>query len=135
MDISLTQQLTSFAASLFLGVIIGIIYEVFRTVRSLFGGGTVVVFIQDIVFWVINSFVVYLFFLVFTKGIVRYFVLIGTFIGFIIYLKTVGRFTAFLFRQLFRPIKFLARQWVKLTKYLFNKIFSSKKTKIISENT
>lgn len=135
MEISLTQQVTSFAASLILGALLGIVFEVFRTVRSLFGGGTVAVFIQDVVFWIISSFVVYIFFLIFTKGTVRYFVLIGAFLGFTVYMKTIGKFTAFLFRQIFRPIKFAVQQLIKLAKLLSKRIFSAKKAKIISENT
>lgn len=135
MDISISEQLISFASSLVLGAVLGVVYELFRTVRSLFGGGTVSVFIQDILFWIISSFIVYLFLLVFTEGTVRIFVIIGMFMGFYVYLKTLGRFIAFFFRQLFRPIKFLCFQAIKLIKKPVMLIFSYKNKKIISENT
>lgn len=135
MDISLSQQLFSFVSSIILGAILGIVYELFRTVRSLFGGGTVTVFIQDVLFWIISAFITYTFFLIFTNGTVRIFVIIGMLIGFYIYLKTFGRIIAFLFRQIFRPVKFLCSHIFKLIKKLFTLIFSHKNNKIISENT
>ncbi len=138
MEISLTQQVITFGASVVLGAVLGVVYELFRTVRSLFGGRTVAVFLQDVLFWIVSAFVVYTFFLIFTGGTVRYFVLAGAAVGLIIYLKTVGRLTAYLFSKMFMPVRYAARKIATGIKWLFSKIFSrktGKKRKIISENT
>ena len=135
MDISILQQLTAFVASSILGIGLGILFEFFRTVRSLLGGRAAGVFVQDLLFWIVSAFVVYTFFLLFTNGIVRIFALIGCGLGFWIYMKTLGKITSFLFRQIFRPVKYLFGLLRQAVVCVCKRIFLHKKGKIISENT
>jgi len=103
--ISLIGQLTTFCYSIVLGLICGLIYDVFRLLRIAFRCGAILVFLTDIIFWLLCAFLTYSFLLCFTDGTVRFYVLIAAAAGFIIYLLTIGKLTRKVFLFVFKPFK------------------------------
>ena len=130
MDISLTSQLLSFFYAVAMGLVFGVIYDVFRLFRVFTKGRTAAVFIEDILFWTVCAFICYSFMLIFTHGTVRIYVVLAAMSGFYVYQKTVGKLTALLFRCLYKPV-FLLK---KSLKRIFAKIIS-KNTKKLEQNS
>ncbi len=96
-------QAASFAASLVLGVLFGVLYDVIRFTRVLLcvdvrpprgrhgWFGCVIVALGDLAFFTTAAVLMCVFFFVTNNGEVRGFALVGAFCGFLIYYNTVGR--------------------------------------------
>lgn len=104
MGISLSSQILTFLYAVLLGAIFGIIFDMFRLFRVFTKGNVFAVAAEDILFFVICAFLCYVFMLVFTHGTVRMYVFIASAAGFLIYYRTVGRLTLFLFSTFHKRI-------------------------------
>jgi spore cortex biosynthesis protein YabQ len=93
-------QFNVFVYSLILGVILGMLYDVFRIVRIIFKPKEFGVFIQDMVYFILSAFLTFIFMIGFNDGEIRFYVLIGEGIGFCVYHLTVGRFFVLCMRYL-----------------------------------
>lgn len=87
-EISNALQLISFFRAIGLGVILCLLYDVFRVIRTVYNNSDLMIFIEDIIYFVIISPVVFLFLLATTNGEIRIYILVAVLIGF-----TVSRFT------------------------------------------
>ena len=115
-EISLTQQCMFFLWSVLLGVVTGILYDVFRIIRIAFRHNAVMVFFEDILFCMITSCMLILMIFCANYGIVRWFSVMGCAAGFFIYFETAGkavvgaagRIISFIKRYIVSPITSLA---------------------------
>ncbi len=105
LGLTITEQTLVFLYSLLLGVLLCAIYDVFRIIRIAFGGKTITVFIEDIVFSIIALVLTFVFVIAFNNGELRFFVLIGEFLGFVFYYFTVGKLTMFFSKAIIKLIK------------------------------
>lgn len=89
---TVSEQCTLFMLSVILGLGIGVFYDIFRTLRIVFPPAAKknAVFAEDIVFMVISGAAVFVYAAVLCRGQVRFFCVIGTFLGFLLYIATVG---------------------------------------------
>lgn len=78
--------------SLGFGFCIGVLYDVVRTIRLIFGGGKRTVLIFDILYSAFAGLVTFIFSLVITNGMVMAYVVFGEMLGFFIYYITFGVF-------------------------------------------
>ena len=133
-------------SSVALGFCFGIYYEVFRFLRLSFPHSVFLVGVEDILFFLPISFVFLLFTYAFSDGLVRWFSLLGTLSGFLLYLSTLGKLLVFFSEKILfairRILKFIWRFLLRpvfnvfknITNYLFTKakkfaiIHSKKKT-------
>lgn len=83
----------AFLASLAVGCIIGLIYDVFRLFRVIYTGGRIKLFFEDVLFCVMSALVFTVFMFNATMGVIRMFAAIGVLIGFFAYRFSVGLFT------------------------------------------
>ena len=74
-----------------IGVALGIIYDLFKIKRRLFGQNIVGLFIDDIVFSFLSCIIVLVSVFVFNNGIVRWFEFVMCMCGFIIYRITLSK--------------------------------------------
>ena len=88
------RQTTNFLLSLGFGFCIGVLYDVVRTIRLIFGGGKRTVLIFDILYSAFAGLVTFIFSLVITNGMVMAYVVFGEMLGFFIYYITFGVFAA-----------------------------------------
>lgn len=100
-------QLAVLIKAVGMGYFLGIIFSVFMFLNVLFGKSTAAVFIRDILFFIIAAFCSFLFSLKYCSGMIRFYVLAGELMGFLIF---------FIF-----PGKQLSCLWRKTAEYLFNK--------------
>lgn len=90
-EISVSNQIITFALSVCLGALSCLIYDILRAMRKTGFDSFVAVFITDILFWLFLAFVTFIFLISRTNGEIRGYVLIGELIGFIILRFTVSK--------------------------------------------
>lgn len=84
------SELYIFIYSCLFGAFLGIIYDLFRLFRVLFLCKFWFVFIQDIFYFLISGIGTFLFILYFNFGEIRFYILLGEAIGWMIYYLTLG---------------------------------------------
>ena len=124
-------------ASLFLifalnGVIIGLLFDIFRILRKSFKTSDIITTIEDIIFWILTGFVILYSIFVFNNGEIRFFMFIGIFLGVMLYMLLLSRYIikvsvtiisvvkkvlGFIFKILIFPIQSM----YKITKNLLKK--------------
>lgn len=92
MSISVTNQLFIFASCALCGVIIGLIFDIFRIARRIVRTGDAAALIQDIVYWIIAAAVFFLAMQHVSSGELRLFQFVALFFGMLIYFLTVSPF-------------------------------------------
>lgn len=123
------RQLELFGYSLIFGVLLGVLYDVFRIFRLIFFKNKVAVIFQDILFWTIAGFSTFLFFLATNFGHIRFYMLLGMLIGASIYYLTVGRLIFLLVKGICDTVrKALKWIWRHTGGLLLNKIKTAFKT-------
>ena len=80
-----SEQLNLFLLSLGAGFVLGIVYDILRTIRLTISRGKIIIFIFDILYFLIFSLATFLFFLAINKGEFRSYMIFGEILGFIFY--------------------------------------------------
>ncbi len=136
---TVARETIIFIFSCFLGMWIGVIFDVFRIIRIAFPCGKAVLFVEDCIFVFLASVFTFFFSVNFSNGFIRGFVILGEFLGFIIYYFTLGVLVYKCSKTLIYVIKsFLRRIYCffllpiyRFFKYIYTKI--SRKIKHISQ--
>lgn len=106
-------------ASLFLiftieGIIIGLIFDIFRILRRSFKTADIVTYIEDILFWLITGILILYTIFVFNYGEIRFFMFVGIFLGAMLYMLLISRYII--------KISVTAIEFIKKTILFFLKI-------------
>ncbi len=142
MGVSIANQASIFLITVCVGFFIGFVYDLFRIFRRTIKHLSIFIQIEDFLYWLFVSIVMYYILLHKNYGEVRAFSIIGAFIGMVIYfltfsqiflpitvkvIKLFKKIIAFAIKIILTPIKFV----LKLLQYPYNlikKIFSHFKT-------
>lgn len=110
---TVSEQCVLFLLSVVLGAGIGVFYDVFRTLRIVFPPAAKknAVFAEDIVFMVASGAAVFLYAAVLCRGQVRFFCVIGTFLGFLLYIATVGSLIVGILRSIASAVRNFFRKF------------------------
>lgn len=74
------------------GMLIGILFDIFRILRKTFTTKDIVTYLEDILFWLITGvFLIFILF-TFTNGEIRLYNIFSLIIGFICYILTISKF-------------------------------------------
>ena len=103
------NQLHLFIFFLIDGIIIGIIFDIFRILRKTFKHKDFVIYLQDILFWILTGILLLYTTFIFNDSEIRLYMILSSFLGFIIYLFTIS--------------KFFIKVSVKIILFIKNKIF------------
>lgn len=87
--------------ALLLGAATGLLYDIFRFYRLIFGAA----FFFDILFWIASAFASFSYFLVFTNGEIRGLYLTVIFSSFVLYMSTIGKLSYKIEKQISRKVK------------------------------
>ena len=82
----ITNQAFLFLVFVVIGLIIGLLFDVFRILRISFKTKDFVTYIEDILFWIITGILVLYSIFIFNNGEIRLFIFIGIAIGVILYI-------------------------------------------------
>ncbi len=105
-EISVNDQILTFLYSLVLGVLLCVFYDILRAIRKTGSSSYFSVLAGDIIFWIVNSFVTFIFLLSRTNGEIRGYVLVSMLLGFIVCRLT---FSKLIFSVLVAVIGFVRR--------------------------
>ncbi len=113
MAISVTNQLHVFLLSLIGGALVGVFFDMFRTLRRLVKSGTVFVGVQDMAFWLLFAGAAFFFLYRFNYGQPRWYIFCGILLGalfyHLIFRDGMVRLFMTLWRGLFVLLRFLFR--------------------------
>lgn len=90
MAFTMTEQTAVFFHSLLLGAALGCFYDLFRITRIAFLIPAPMVLVEDLLFFLFSSIALFGFMLENSFGQIRYFILLGVALGWVIYYNTVG---------------------------------------------
>ncbi|HWP50893.1 MAG TPA: spore cortex biosynthesis protein YabQ [Clostridia bacterium] len=88
--LSLSAECQYFLRACLLGAALGVFFDIFRILRRSFGGGTVVVCLQDLFFWLVVGYTTFSFLLRYCDGRLRWFVFCGELIGWVLFRLVLG---------------------------------------------
>ncbi len=91
LDFSNHAQLLTFLLAVALGAAFCLIYDVLRALRHCVRSGASAVFFEDVVYFTVWGFCTFCFFLLFTKGMLRFYVFLGELLGYVVFRLTLSR--------------------------------------------
>lgn len=99
---SVSEHTSLFLFSVVLGAALGVVYDCFRVFRILFPHDkrSKTVAAEDIIFWLIYGFCVFCYAAAFARGQVRFFIVLGSLTGFVLYIVTVGNLITGVIRRI-----------------------------------
>ena len=104
------------------GIVIGVLFDLFRILRKTFKTNDIVTSIEDVLFWVITGIIIIYSMYVFCDGELRFFMIIGIILGAIMYLLTLSnyviKFSVFLINVLKKILITPIRFFIKIAKTL-----------------
>lgn len=105
MAITMSGQTAVFFRSLLLGAAMGCFYDLFRITRIAFVIPAFFVLVEDLLFFLFSSIVLFGFMLENSFGQIRYFILLGVVLGWTLYYFTVGSFVMKCSARIIRAVK------------------------------
>ncbi len=90
MEITVSTQVMQFLMTCVIGIILGAFYDLFRILRIAFCHGKILLFVEDLLFWIISAVVTFFVMLNVVDGRVRFFAVLGEILGFVTYHYTAG---------------------------------------------
>lgn len=74
------------------GIIIGLLFDIFRILRRSFKTSDIVTYVQDLLFWVLTGFILLYSIFTFSNGEVRFYMFLGVFLGCLIYMIIFSKY-------------------------------------------
>lgn len=74
------------------GVLIGIIFDIFRILRKTIKTSDFVTYIEDFLFWIITSIILFYSIFTYNNGELRFFMFLAVILGFVLYLCTISSY-------------------------------------------
>jgi spore cortex biosynthesis protein YabQ len=134
------NELSKFLFFVLIGLILGIIFDVFRIIRKCFKNSDLITYIQDIIFILIAAIILLLGIFIINNGEVRAYLFFGIIIGILLYFITISKYFVnlsskiilFIKKVIFKPIFDFIRKLLKKIREFMIKIkqFMSKLIKI-----
>lgn len=125
MEFSLATQTVYFLFSILFGIILSAVYDVVRVMR--FMGFTKLwqIILSDVLYFFVCAVLTFLFSLPFNNGSVRYFVIFGEAVGFILYRFTLGEVMAKVYCFLIRIIRRIFKKSLEILIFFSNKLLKA----------
>lgn len=122
MQLTLTHQLSVFIWSCFFGVCLGALYILFRVFRLIVKHNRFFVFAEDFLFMALSGILTFLFCIGFNRGEVRFYIILGTFIGALLFVNTLGKIVIIAITFVLKFLKRVLSIVFKLFKPLIQKL-------------
>lgn len=74
------------------GIIIGLLFDVFRILRKSFKTSDIITYFQDILFWILTGFILLYSIFTFSNGEIRLFMFLGVFLGCLMYMLIFSKY-------------------------------------------
>ncbi len=126
LDVKLSDQTFTFLCSILSGLILGVLYSVFKCMRRLFSDRRIPTVILDVLYMLVFTVVTTLFSIGFTDGFVRYFVVAGELMGLLGFKLTLGFLIDKLFMVLFKAFSKIKRIFQKNISVFLKKLLKAR---------
>ncbi len=90
MEISVAEQMQMFLFSILFGLFLGALFDAFRILRLALPSGKAAVFLEDSIFLILAAILTFLFIYKTNFGDIRFYLLLGTILGALLYYFTIG---------------------------------------------
>ncbi len=105
----MAAQTRLFLMSFGFGFLLGVVYDLFRIVRLTLTRGKAAVFVMDVLYFLLAGIAVFIFMLAYNSGEIRFYLLLGILLGFLIYYFTFGAFVLKWSNRIIRALRRLTR--------------------------
>lgn len=122
------NQVQTFLIFIAIGTIIGVLFDIFKSIRKNFKTPDIITYVEDFFFWIITGVILIYSIAVFNQGQIRGYIFLGVFLGSLTYSLTISKISVIIFSSV---IKFLKVVFVLLIQGLFLPIKFLKKPIII----
>ncbi len=125
MEFTLADQTVYFLYSLLFGIILSALYDIIVVIRMLSTGHTLRLILLDVLYMSLCAVLTVLFAMPFNKGSVRYFVLFGELIGFVVYRCTLGGLSEKFYSVIIRIISVIIEKSLKICGIFLHKVLKA----------
>ena len=116
------SQENMFFISFFLGVMMGVTYDVLRGLRRVFSHNIFYICVEDIIYWFAWTIVLIYAVQTYNSGIIRIYIFLAILIGLLIYLLTISRLYIFILLKIISIIKKFVVKLNILLKYVVKRV-------------
>ncbi|HCQ88791.1 MAG TPA: spore cortex biosynthesis protein YabQ [Clostridium sp.] len=88
---TMEQQIILFVFSLLSGVLIGVLFDIYRIIRGFEDVGAIITIIQDVLFWIATGFIVFIFMMYTSYAYMSFNVFVYVSIGLFVYIKLISK--------------------------------------------
>ena len=117
------EQLLCLIAFTITGIVIAILFDIFRILRKSFKTADWLTNLQDILFWILAGFIILFSIFKFNNGEIRSYIFIGIVLGVLIYMLTISRYIVKYSVIIIKFIKKIVHYPINLTLKIFNILF------------
>lgn len=125
MSTTISGEFDFFLYAAITGVILSAIYDIFRIIRRIHPHGTILVALEDIVYWIGSALCISYILLLENDGIIRWFFILGLLLGMLLYNLTISRYLVCFFSRTIRYILDIVHKVLKIVFhpliFLYNK--------------
>ena len=114
------------------GIVIGILFDIFRILRITIKTSNIITYIEDVLFWILTGLLILYNIWYFNDGEIRIFMFLGMILGILIYISTLSSIFIKIFSKLLQTIIKLLKIPFKALLVIFQKIMTIY-TKIIKK--
>jgi len=104
------------------GVVIGILFDIFRIFRKTIKTHNILTYIEDILFWILTGLLVLYNIWYFNDGEIRIYMFLGIILGTLIYMSTLSKFVILIFSTILELIIKILKIPLKTILLVFRKI-------------
>lgn len=121
-EIDIKFQLLTFLFACILGALYSAFYDLFRALRLVKNQKPFTIFLEDLFYFITLAFITFFYLLAFTNGEVRFYVIIGIVLGFLVFYILLSKYNLLLLKCLFKIIFNGINLFFKGLYWLINKI-------------
>ncbi|QCX33755.1 spore cortex biosynthesis protein YabQ [Caloramator sp. E03] len=92
MILPINTQIYYFLSTTVAGVIIGIMFDIYRIIRGFNNPNRLITAFSDLLFWIFAAIVLFIFFFITNNGELRYYTFVGIIIGLFLYFELISKF-------------------------------------------
>lgn len=124
----LVEETILFFKACILGFVLGILFDAFRIFRMTVKCSNVFVFIQDIIYFALITFITFMFLLSYNDGKLRMFILVGELMGSVVYFFSLSiiilKSSKLIINTTKKILSIILRPFIKFFKFINSKINS-----------
>ena len=109
----------------FTGVIIGVLFDIFRILRKTIKTSNILTYIEDVLFWILTGLLILYTIWYFNNGEIRIFMFLGIIVGVLIYMSTLSNIIVKVFSKILQTIIKILELPFKTILTIFRKIFTA----------